>query len=56
MDSEELLFSTLLLTIMETIVVTTTGTTQEPEPITMVLATALELGEHQMLTLMGELG
>jgi hypothetical protein len=56
MDSEELLNSTLLLTIMETIVVTTPGTTQEPEPITMVLATTLEPGERQMLTLMEELG
>jgi|DEB19_MinimDraft_2_1074335.scaffolds.fasta_scaffold308781_1 hypothetical protein len=56
MDSEELLNSTLLLTIMDIIAVTTHGTTREPEPTTTVLATTLEPGERQMLTLMEELG
>ena len=56
MNLEELLFSTLLLFIMETIVITTPGTTKEPGTTITVLVTTLEPGERLILTCMETLG
>jgi hypothetical protein len=56
MNSDELLFSTLLLFIMGTIVITTAGTTKVPGTTITVLVTTLELGVRLILTCMETLG